>query len=324
MMFPRSVLPSPFYPGLLRPPAALSSPLTRSLRSSFLVEDLLRLSQPVSYIHRTFSSRHFGDILPLNPQPGASPRALGPSTEGSVLQSSVQQTRSSPGSQRTACTDSGYLKFGVNAILAPSIRSVQSFQTKSFPLPFFDGCLHPFIRATYFTASSSVIPVPGTFSWPLAPRGKPRRGMLRRAVFSDLQRKALERTFQKHKYISKPDRKKLASKLGLKDSQVKIWFQNRRMKWRNSKERELLSTGGCRQQTLPTKTNPHPDLTDVGSTYGHRLDGNAPTSQVPLESRDSHLHHHHHHNHHHNPSFPLESSKQSELSESDSEEITVS
>lgn len=44
--------------------------------------------------------------------------------------------------------------------------------------------------------------------------------MLRRAVFSDLQRKALERTFQKQKYISKPDRKKLASKLGLQDSQV--------------------------------------------------------------------------------------------------------
>lgn len=29
--------------------------------------------------------------------------------------------------------------------------SVQSFQTKSFPLPFFDGSLHPFIRASYFT-----------------------------------------------------------------------------------------------------------------------------------------------------------------------------
>lgn len=35
--------------------------------------------------------------------------------------------------------------------------------------------------------------------------------------------------------------------------QVKIWFQNRRMKWRNSKERELLSSGGSRDQTLPGK-----------------------------------------------------------------------
>ena len=64
------------------------------------------------------------------------------------------------------------------------------------------------------------MPIPGTFSWPLAARGKPRRGMLRRAVFSDVQRKALEKMFQKQKYISKPDRKKLAAKLGLKDSQV--------------------------------------------------------------------------------------------------------
>lgn len=36
------------------------------------------------------------------------------------------------------------------------------------------------------------------------------------------------------------------------------------MKWRNCKERELLSSGGCREQTLPTKLNPHPDLSDVG------------------------------------------------------------
>ncbi|TWW76189.1 Homeobox protein DBX1-B [Takifugu flavidus] len=157
---------------------------------------------------------------------------------------------------------------------------------KPFPVPVIDGSVHPFITASYFTASSSVVPVPGTFSWPLVPRGKPRRGMLRRAVFSDLQRKALERTFQKQKYISKPDRKKLASKLGLKDSQVKIWFQNRRMKWRNSKERELLSTGGCRQQTLPTKTNPHPDLTDVGSTLHSR------PNRTSVSSQRSHLHPH--------------------------------
>lgn len=46
--------------------------------------------------------------------------------------------------------------------------------------------------------------------------------------------------------------------------QVKIWFQNRRMKWRNSKERELLATGtGSRDQTLPNKNNPNPDLSDT-------------------------------------------------------------
>lgn len=130
MMFPCSALPPPLYPGLLRPPVALSLPLNRSLHSGFLVEDLLRLSQPVSYIHRTFSARSPGDILPLSAGPGGPPRALGPSTERSVLQSSSQPSRSSPGSPQTACPDSGYLKFGVSAILAPSTRSGEYEENK--------------------------------------------------------------------------------------------------------------------------------------------------------------------------------------------------
>ncbi|XP_012719583.3 homeobox protein DBX2 [Fundulus heteroclitus] len=68
---------------------------------------------------------------------------------------------------------------------------------------------------------------------------KSRRGILRRAVFSEEQRKELERTFRRQKYISKMDRNKLAADLSLKESQVKIWFQNRRMKWRNHKEKEV-------------------------------------------------------------------------------------
>lgn len=36
------------------------------------------------------------------------------------------------------------------------------------------------------------------------------------------------------------------------------------MKWRNSKERELLASGtGSRDQTLPNKNNPNPDLSDT-------------------------------------------------------------
>uniref|UniRef100_A0A3P9KYW1 Homeobox domain-containing protein n=1 Tax=Oryzias latipes TaxID=8090 RepID=A0A3P9KYW1_ORYLA len=304
MMFPCSALPPPLYPAFLRPPAALSAPLNRALPSGFLVEDLLRLSHPVGYIHRTLCPTSLRDSLSFGPEAGSSSRLSGLSSERP--NSSGQQNRGGAVSSHPTCPDSGFLKFGVNAILAPCARNGEGLHSKPLPLPLFDGSLHPLLRASSFlSASSSVVPVPGTFSWPLAPRGKPRRGMLRRAVFSDLQRKALERTFQKQKYISKPDRKKLASKLGLKDSQVKIWFQNRRMKWRNSKERELLSTGGCRQQTLPTKANPHPDLTDVGS------------------GQEPHLPHHHLHLHK-SSSPSADSSKQSELSESDGEEITVS
>ena len=69
-------------------------------------------------------------------------------------------------------------------------------------------------------------PPPSSIFWPLGLRSKPRRGMLRRAVFSDQQRKGLEVAFLKQKYISKPERKKLAQRLGLKDSQVTISLSN--------------------------------------------------------------------------------------------------
>lgn len=43
-------------------------------------------------------------------------------------------------------------------------------------------------------------------------------------LYIDSQRKGLEKRFQMQKYISKPDRKKLAERLGLKDSQVTFFL----------------------------------------------------------------------------------------------------
>ncbi|XP_019731936.1 homeobox protein DBX1-A [Hippocampus comes] len=308
MMIPSVIAPPALYPGLYRPAAAAlplhhSFPAALPTHSSFLVEDLLRISRPAAFLNRTpptaATTLSFADA-----------RVDRGSPTGTV-------TRESCSPKTSGSKDATFLKFGVSAILAPSPKTppspptVHSVHSKSFHVPCFDGTFQPMFRTPYLHASSSAVPIPGTFSWPLAARGKPRRGMLRRAVFSDVQRKALEKMFQKQKYISKPDRKKLASKLGLKDSQVKIWFQNRRMKWRNSKERELLSSGGCREQTLPTKANPHPDLSDVGKkseddeededeAFGRQTTGSCGVSSPSL------------------------SSKHSDFSESDEEEITVS
>lgn len=43
------------------------------------------------------------------------------------------------------------------------------------------------------------------------------------------------------------------------------------MKWRNSKERELLASGGSRDQTLPNKNNPNPDLSDARCDRQHSI-----------------------------------------------------
>ncbi|XP_047741192.1 homeobox protein H2.0-like [Hyalella azteca] len=66
-----------------------------------------------------------------------------------------------------------------------------------------------------------------------------------RAVFTSLQRKGLELSFSDQKYITKPDRKQLAASLGLTDAQVKVWFQNRRMKWRQEQTQPETSCSAC-------------------------------------------------------------------------------
>uniref|UniRef100_A0A1I7ZHU8 Homeobox domain-containing protein n=1 Tax=Steinernema glaseri TaxID=37863 RepID=A0A1I7ZHU8_9BILA len=49
-----------------------------------------------------------------------------------------------------------------------------------------------------------------------------------RTIFTDKQLQELENTFEKQKYLSVQDRMELAKRLGLSDTQVKTWYQNRR------------------------------------------------------------------------------------------------
>lgn len=61
----------------------------------------------------------------------------------------------------------------------------------------------------------------------LSPTAKQKRS---RAAFTHLQVLELEKKFNHHKYLSAPERAQLASALRLTETQVKIWFQNRRYK----------------------------------------------------------------------------------------------
>ncbi|XP_043825174.1 homeobox protein DBX2 isoform X1 [Dromiciops gliroides] len=106
------------------------------------------------------------------------------------------------------------------------------------------SCQHP-VSPTALPREDTMLPLLTQDS-----NSKAQRGILRRAVFSDDQRKSLEKMFQKQKYINKTDRKKLSINLGLKESQVKIWFQNRRMKWRNCKEKEVLYNQYIKEEGL--------------------------------------------------------------------------
>ncbi|XP_036880642.2 homeobox protein Nkx-3.1 [Manis javanica] len=75
-------------------------------------------------------------------------------------------------------------------------------------------------------------------SLPQAPKPPPKRS---RAAFSHTQVIELERKFRHQKYLSAPERAHLAKNLKLTETQVKIWFQNRRYK---TKRKQLTSELG--------------------------------------------------------------------------------
>ncbi|XP_023218474.1 homeobox protein Nkx-6.2-like [Centruroides vittatus] len=60
-----------------------------------------------------------------------------------------------------------------------------------------------------------------------------------RPTFSGHQIYVLEKTFEQTKYLAGPERAKLAYALGMSESQVKVWFQNRRTKWRKKNAAEM-------------------------------------------------------------------------------------
>ncbi|XP_071947022.1 homeobox protein Nkx-6.2-like isoform X2 [Antedon mediterranea] len=62
-----------------------------------------------------------------------------------------------------------------------------------------------------------------------------------RPTFSGQQIFALEKTFEQTKYLAGPERARLAYALGMTESQVKVWFQNRRTKWRKKHAAEMAS-----------------------------------------------------------------------------------
>lgn len=53
-----------------------------------------------------------------------------------------------------------------------------------------------------------------------------------RTIFTVKQLEKLEHEFDRQQYMVGAERYYLAVELGLTETQVKVWFQNRRIKWR--------------------------------------------------------------------------------------------
>ncbi|XP_041351069.1 H2.0-like homeobox protein [Gigantopelta aegis] len=230
------------------------------------------------------------------PSPPLSPNSSGLAHLQALCTTGVSafHTRGKESERREIPTHAtGQLKFGISRILSEDFgkikrekesrqKALESTPTRNyvhcsvypsnsagytshahFAFPSTLSAVHA-LQPPHYPVNGSSDMLPGPYSILSADHGvtnqPKRKRSWSRAVFSNLQRKGLEKRFEVQKYVTKPDRRQLAAMLGLTDAQVKVWFQNRRMKWRHAqqqhdKEEDGKQDGDHQNDDIKTEKN---------------------------------------------------------------------
>ena len=123
------------------------------------------------------------------------------------------------------------LSFGMDAILASDENESDTSSKSS------DSCSP--IRPLYHPMVHQMAMFP---QYSPTHCGRLQKSKRNRTVFTNEQLDALEQVFATSKYLVGTERTALAAKLSLNETQVKVWFQNRRIKYRKQNKLEKVDS----------------------------------------------------------------------------------